>query len=346
MKKKIFSMLAVVLAAGILTGCGSTSLKDMNVEKYVTIGEYKGIAVTVPAAEVDEATWEEMVQQVYQGSYPAELGIADRAVEEGDTVDIDYVGRKDSVAFDGGSAAGAKLTIGSGQFIDGFEEGLKGVMPGETVDLNLTFPENYQNADLAGQEVVFTVTVNYIIPAEITDEAVAAMELGEDVDTVEEFRQSIYDYLLLVEEQERAATIQDRVMNIFLANCVFEEMPKNRLNQAKKAVLANVESSAAAYGLDAETFATYFYGSDLESVLETGSVESVQQVVAFQAVANAEGLNITDEELDSALLAEAEAAGKATVEEYLGERSKEDFREYYMCVKVIEFMAENAVVNE
>ncbi|MBQ5852300.1 MAG: FKBP-type peptidyl-prolyl cis-trans isomerase, partial [Lachnospiraceae bacterium] len=88
--------------------------------------------------------------------------VTDRAVENGDAVLIDYVGKKDDVAFEGGTAEGYTLNIGTGTFIPGFEEGLIGVMPGETVDLDLTFPADYPSADLAGAEVVFTVTVREI----------------------------------------------------------------------------------------------------------------------------------------------------------------------------------------
>ena len=92
----------------------------------------------------------------------AKSNVEKSVVESGDTVNIDFEGKKDGVAFDGGTSQGYNLTIGSGSFIDGFEDGLIGVNVGDTVDLNLTFPEGYQNADLAGQDVVFTVTVNFI----------------------------------------------------------------------------------------------------------------------------------------------------------------------------------------
>ena len=185
MKKKTLGFLAALLSVCMLAGCGakdtgdgtgsgsgagteSTALKDMDVDKYVTLGEYKGLAVTVDTVEVDEDEWDSLVNNVYYGNITAENGgITDRAVETGDTVNIDYEGKKDGVAFDGGTAQGYDLTIGSGSFIDGFEDGLIGVMPGETVDLDLSFPEVYpNNPDLAGQPVVFTVTVNYIQPAQ------------------------------------------------------------------------------------------------------------------------------------------------------------------------------------
>ncbi|MDE6619187.1 MAG: FKBP-type peptidyl-prolyl cis-trans isomerase, partial [Lachnospiraceae bacterium] len=108
--------------------------------------------VSVVRPEVDD----ESILQYIDGELLAG-NITNRAVQDGDVVDIDFIGRKDGEAFEGGSASGFKLTVGSGQFIPGFEDGLVGVMPGETVDLNLTFPETYrQNAELAGKEVVFT----------------------------------------------------------------------------------------------------------------------------------------------------------------------------------------------
>ena len=166
-----------------------------DVEQYVTLGEYKGLQVTVTEPAVDDATLETELESVYFANVTAENGgITDRAVAEGDTINLDYEGKKDGVAFSGGTAAGASLTIGSGQFIAGFEEGLVGVKPGETVDLDLTFPEEYHSADLAGQAVVFTVTVNYIQPTEMEDSVVAGMGI-DNVTNLEELKQNVYDEL-------------------------------------------------------------------------------------------------------------------------------------------------------
>ena len=228
MKKKTLGFLAAVLSMCMLAGCGakdtgdgtdaatgagaeSTALKDMDVDKYVTLGEYKGLEVSVDTVEVDEDEWDSLVNNVYYENITAENGgIMDRAVETGDTVNIDYEGKKDDVAFDGGTAQGYDLTIGSGSFIAGFEDGLIGVMPGETVDLNLTFPENYGKSDLAGQAVVFTVTVNYIQPAqdgEFSDEVISNFGI-DGVTNEEELRQYAYDYLNENAQQNYETNVQ------------------------------------------------------------------------------------------------------------------------------------------
>ncbi len=126
-----------------------------NVNEFIELCSYKDY-------EID---WSEGTANQIMNSYLSKnctINITDRPVKDGDVVNIDYVGKKDGVAFDGGTASGYDLTIGSNSFIDGFEEGLIGAELGETRDLNLTFPEQYHSADLAGADVVFTVTINSI----------------------------------------------------------------------------------------------------------------------------------------------------------------------------------------
>lgn len=379
MKKSLKILTAILMSALLLTGCGADEnsegsaagessaaagdssaeagdsesavgdsairLKDLGVEQYVTLGEYKGLEVAVAAPSVEDAEWEQRTWQVYTGSFPAERGITDRAVAEGDTANIDYEGKKDGVAFDGGTASGYNLVIGSGSFIDGFEEGLVGVLPGETVDLNLTFPEGYGNADLAGQEVVFTVTVNYIIPSEIDDSVVADLGI-EGVTTGEELRQSVYDYLYAAAEQKYQTNVENGVMTKLIANCTFGEIPAELMTQYEETARTNIEAAAATYGMDADTFTYYNYYMDLESFLNIYVESSVKQSLAVQAIANAENLNISDEELEQILTEGAQAAGVASAEEYLGAIDREEYREYCMFEKVLDFLIENAVVSQ
>lgn len=365
MKKKTLGLLAAVLSVAMFTGCGakdtgettgSTSqgitdsvvLRDLDVDKYVTLGEYKGLEVSVDTVEVDEDEWNKLVNNVYYGNITAENGgITDRAVETGDTVNIDYEGKKDGVAFDGGTAQGYDLTIGSGNFIAGFEDGLIGVMPGETIDLDLTFPEGYGNADLAGQAVVFTVTVNYIQPAqdgELNDEIISNFGI-DGVTNEEELRQYAYDYLNENAQQNYESNVEQAVMDAFMANNTFTSVPDALVQKYSDAAESSITSMASAYGVDGDTFTQYYYGQDLDTFLSTYSAEAAKQDIALQAVANREDLNISDEELDQILQDRATAAGYDTIEEYIGETSKEDYREYFLYDKVTDYLVENAKIT-
>lgn len=366
MKKKTLGFLAALLSMCMLAGCGakdtgngtdaatgagaeSTALKDMDVDKYVTLGEYKGLAASVDTVEVDEDEWDTLVNNVYYGNITAENGgITDRAVETGDTVNIDYEGKKDDVAFDGGTAQGYDLTIGSGNFIAGFEDGLIGVMPGETVDLDLSFPDPYpNNPDLAGQPVVFTVTVNYIQPAqdgEFSDEVISNFGI-DGVTNEEELRQYAYDYLNENAQQNYETNVQQAVMDAFMANNTFTSVPEALVQKYSDAAESSITSMASAYGVDADTFTQYYYGQDLATFLSTYAEQTAKQDIALQAVANKENLNISDEELDQMIQDRATAAGYDTIEEYIGETSKEDYREYFLYDKVLDYLVENAQIT-
>jgi len=206
MKKFITTMTVLALSASVLAGCGKTAengestqagtesaapaetgsetaaaaveygedayVDGINVADYVTLGEYKGIEVTETTPTVTDDYVQSYIDYALQSNMVT-TEVTDRAVQTGDFANIDYEGKIDGVAFEGGTDKGYDLEIGSGSFIDGFEDGLIGAEIGETRDVTVTFPESYPNAEVAGKEAVFTVTVNSIhtesLP-ELTDE--------------------------------------------------------------------------------------------------------------------------------------------------------------------------------
>lgn len=189
--------------------------EDLVIEDYVTLPEYASMTVQAEKPEVTDEVIENYINRNILTTYP----VTDRAVAQGDAVTIDYVGKKDGVAFDGGTAEGYVLNIGSGNFIEGFEDGLVGVMPGETVDLNLTFPENYHAEELAGADVIFTVTVHDIQEStdyeNVTQEQLALMENGytskEDIWENAEMKQMCEETIkqyLIIEAISRAEGIE------------------------------------------------------------------------------------------------------------------------------------------
>lgn len=221
-RKRVIAAAAACALTVTAVGCGSGSdaakdnkIRSYDVEKYVTLGAYDGMEVEVAG---DFEIGEEEVVDYINGMlsyYPDYEDTEKETVANGDCVDIDYEGKKDGVAFEGGTAQGYVLEIGSHTFIDGFEEGLIGVNVGETVDLNLTFPENYQSAELAGADVVFTVTVNKIVSRiettydQLTDEYVNRKLNYESVDALYNETKS---YMEKSNEQRRVAAEREAVL--------------------------------------------------------------------------------------------------------------------------------------
>ena len=380
MKKGLVYLMTAVMAVGLFTACGNKEntqdpgvtatatpdasgtnnegtqtpvanrvvLKDLDVAKYVTLGDYKNIEVTMAGPEVDQEEWDLINAQVYNDFVTAESGgVLDRAVENGDLVNIDYSGKKDGVVFDGGTAAAQQLEIGSGSFIAGFEEGLVGVMPGETVDLNLTFPEVYHNADLEGQAVVFTVTVNFIYPTSESwsDDVVASAE-NSDFTTVEEMKQYVYDYLEEYNAYYYDINLENAVVEAFINQCEFKDVPEELVQSYRDDFTLTMSNEAAMYGMDVDSLCYYYYGVDLATFLDAYVTESAKQSLAFQAVANAENMNLSDADFDARLLELATQYGCTSIEQYIGANPKEGYRELFMLEDVVAFLVENATVKQ
>lgn len=323
------------------------TLNGMGVEKYVKLGDYSSFKVEVATVGVDEEILKGMMSEWYKNYItPENGGITNRAVVKGDAVRIDYEGKLNGEAFAGGTAQDANLTIGSGQFIDGFEDGLVGVMPGKTVDLNLTFPKEYKNnPDLAGKKVVFTVTVQCILPQfvaekDMKDAVIASIGL-EGVDTVAQFRQYSYDYL----NKEYESEVQGKMLDILQERCEFQELPEEVMEIYRREWTQLLSDYAPAYQMTLDELAES-YGMKVDEFVEQYAEFYLKQDMIFQAIANKEGLGVSDEELQSMLQKAASDAGKATVEEYVGAASREDFRNNYMSDKVMKYLMERTKVSK
>lgn len=387
MKKKIAVLLIAAMTVSMISACGadkvkteegqaqttesSTSeeetqvseaesaetilLKDYDVESVVTLNNYKGMAVTLTKPTVTDADTDSYISSLlsnYGGK--EEFAIMDRAVEEGDTVNINYSGKLDGVAFEGGtddSEAGTNLEIGSNTFIDGFEEGLIGVKPGETVDLNLTFPEAYPSEELAGKETVFTVTVNGIAPTleNLTDEMAA--KLNEETSTVEAYKESVK--AMLAEEAEADfesaydSNVEDALIQKLVEECTFTELPEDIVAKYKNTIETNMSQSAAMYGMDVESYVTAAYGVSYEEFQNRAVLwaeNSAKQAMAFQAIANQENIVIDDEKLAEELEVYAQNYGYESADD-IEEAMAEDYREYLMFMDVIDYLRENAQVT-
>ena len=319
-------------------------LSGINVADYVTLGEYTGVEVSVDAPVVTDEYLDSYIDYVLQSNM-VKTEVTDRPVEEGDIVNIDYEGKIDGVAFDGGTAQGYDLTIGSGAFIDGFEDGLIGAQSGETLDVNVTFPEDYRGEEVAGKDAVFTVTVNSIsvesLP-ELTDEFVQGLDVG--VNTVEEYRQYAYDLLMEEEQNTHDSNAEVAILEAVMANSEPQDPPEDRTNRDYSRMIDNMTYYASMYGYDLETFLS-IQGTSEDAIRES-SVQAGQEIITMQAIAEAEGLSVTDEELDAEIESNAGSLGYDDVEEYRASLDVEGYREYMMSEKVLDFLLENAVVTD
>lgn len=344
MKKKSALLLAAVMAVAMIAGCGDKekSLSELEVEKYVTLGDYKNITASTTMPEISDEMIAQSVDGIWQNMLTEETGTKDRAVETGDHAYISFVGTQDGVAFEGGTGE-SFLKIGSGSFIPGFEDGLIGVMPGETVNLELTFPENYHDAGMAGAEVVFEVTVHYI-GAAMTDENVALLSNG-DYGTAEELKQAVADYMTSYVAYNYKTQLENEVLEQMVTISTFQNIPKWLNERYAQNMTESLENTAAGMGVDADVYCKNYYGMSAADYVDTYSGEAVQQGLAFQAIANAEGLNVDDEELNSSLEEYIKGSEFATVEEFVGDKDIEEYREYFMFEKVLAYLCDIASAN-
>ena len=319
-------------------------LDGLNVADYVTLGEYKGLEVSVEAPSVSDESVQSYIDYVLQNN-PSLEEVTGRPVQEGDVVNIDYVGKIDGVAFDGGTAEGYDLEIGSGSFIDGFEDGLIGAEVGETRDVQTTFPEDYRSAEVAGKDAVFTVTVNSIqveVEAELNDEFVQGLNVG--CETVDDFRQYVYDLLMEDEQYSHDAEVQVNLLESVLANATFQELPEEMQTRYYDRLVNNVNYYATMSGYDVDA---YMEANGItEEYLQQSAEDATKELIAMGAIADAEGLNVTDAEVDAQLEEEAAQYGYEDVEEYKALIDVKAYKEYMMTDKVLSFLEENAVITD
>lgn len=337
------------------TKAGVVSTKDYNPEDYVTVGAYEGIEVTVDVvnftdADVESQFNEEVEYYVdYAGLY--DYTATDKTdVEDGDIVNIDYVGKKDGVAFDGGTAQGYHLEIGSGSFIAGFEEGLIGHKVGETTTLNLTFPEDYHSEDLAGAAVTFDVTIHSIDTKEmpeITDELIVQMELG--FDSIAAYKEDIRTYLQEscdeTNESERKAAVWNAVYDL----CTIKEPPQEMVDDVVATIKQNAASYADYYGVGLDEFVTTYMGYTLEEYEEEckqSAIESAKQKLTVAAVAKQVGIELTDEEIKAAAEAEYEDYGYESADSLITGMGEGAYYDYLLSDKVYEYLETCVTIKE
>lgn len=317
-------------------------MAGIDVEKCVTLGDYKGVTVEKTIQSVTDEDVQNEIDNAL-ANYPVEV---DQAAKEGDTVNIDYVGKIDGEEFDGGSDQGADLKLGSGKFIDGFEDGLIGARKGETRTLNLTFPEDYTQ-DLAGKAVEFTVTVNAVKEplSEPTDQWVA--DNIEGYDNIADYKAGIRSEQEESNEQTAENQVRYAAWTQVIDNCTINEYPETLVEVGKKLYEQQVETYAKYAGMELDAYieSSGLTQEEYQSNMEEYGKNVAAQALVCQAICDKEGFAIGDDDYQKALQDMLTEYG-CTEEELIQTYGQDNVEQSIMLNRVSNLIMENANVTE
>jgi len=308
---------------------GNVGLKfDVSIalKPLVELGQYEGLEAYRPSVEVDEEDIEEEIEAARM-RVARLVPIGDRAIQNGDHVTIDYKGVKDDVPFEGGTAEGYKLEIGSNSFIPGFEDGLVGRTVGEDVELSLTFPEEYHAEDLAGEDVVFYVTIHEALEKkvpELDDDFVC--DVSETSDTVEEYREEIREQLGKKMADQADRVYDDSIIEAIVKNSKIE-LSELMVDDEVESRIEQQQRQFSMYGLNFTDFLQYS-GQTIEDYKSSQAI-TARRMLEGSWILNAvrereqERIEVTDEEFEEGVKEAADSAGVA-LELYEGQYLKTD----------------------
>ena len=313
------------------------------VKPEVTIGEYKGVEVEKVNAEVsDEDLAAELTKQ--QEMNGRLVNVEDRAIEDGDTAIIDFEGFVDGVAFEGGKGENHNLVIGSNSFIPGFEEQLIGKNTGEELDVNVTFPEPYQSAELAGKDAVFKVAVKGIKVKELPELDDEFAKDTSEFDTLEELKADIRTKMEESAKSQSEAATRDRVIDAVVATMT-AEVPDQMVEAEIDGMLQDFEYQLRYQGLDLEKYLE-FTGSNMQTMRETMQDDALVRVrtsLTLETISKQENIEVTEEDLEKEFekLAEQQGQSVEDVKKMFGTQT-EYMKASIETRKTVDFLVENA----
>ena len=279
-----------------------TLVYNLTVSPEVTLGEYKGLDVKKADTEVTDEDVEEEVKRIQNRYADWVLREEDEAAQDGDQVVIDFVGFKDGVEFDGGSGEDYPLELGSNTFIPGFEEQLVGVKTGDVKDVEVTFPEDYAAADLAGQKAVFKVTVHDIkykdLP-EADDELVKKLN-REGVETLEKFKEVTREELKESKERNAEQQFTNELVEKARDNATVE-IPDVMVNSQVDRQFQDFAQQMQSQGFSVTQYleAVGQSAEQLRDSMREDAANRVKASLVLEAIAKAEGLEVTAEDIDA-----------------------------------------------
>ncbi len=320
---------AIILLATMLVGCGSYNY-DLN--EYVTLGKYEGVEVMT---EIIETELQSTVDS-FLSSNSTTNEITDRAAKNGDSINIDYAGTVDGVAFDGGTATAQTLTLGEGGYIDGFEDGIVGMSTGETKDIDVTFPEDYGNEELNGKDAVFTITLNSIsetIIPELTDALIAEKTEYSDIASYKAAKREIIKQNLAWEQVSAASTVKT--------------YPEKEVKKYYDSMMKSYNTYAAMYGVTLEGYVSAMTGvTDMteftNQIINTAKSYVKNDMLAIM-ICEAKGIEMTKDEYNRLAEQFAKENGFEDVKALEASAGKSNIEDNVRLQLAIEWVGNNAV---
>ena len=315
------------------------------VKPPVGLGKYKGVVIEkIDTAVSDEEVEEELKREQEKNASIKE--VTDRAVADGDQINLNFEGFVDGVAFEGGKGEDYPLTIGSGSFIPGFEEQLIGAEIGKEIEVNVTFPENYQSEELAGKPAVFKCTVLKIkekILPELTD------EFADDVSefsTLEEYKADIRKNLEAKKAERAKTEKENKVIDAIIADSEIE-IPEPMLKAQQEQIVDEFAQRLQSQGLNIEQYFAYM-GTSREKMVEESKDQADKRIrtrLVLEEIVKVENIVATEEDFETELtkLAEAYGTDLDTVKKIFEGRDKDRMMEDIAVQKALSFVADNAV---
>lgn len=313
---------------------------EVAVKPEITLGEYKGIKVAKREVTVTDEEVETKINTVREQNARL-VSIEDRAAEIGDIVSVDYSGSIDGVKFEGGTGTDNELELGSHKFIDTFEEQIAGKNIGDEFDVNVTFPEDYNAAELAGKAAVFACRLNEIkhkeLP-ELDDDYV--QDIDDTCNTVEEYRESIRKTLLENKEKDARAQKEDEVIEAIIEGSQMD-IPDPMVDTQARQQAENFARRLQSQGLSLETYLQYtnMNVNQFIDTMKPNALKSIKSRLVLEAVAKAEGLSATEEDF------EAEIAKMASMYNMEADKVKETIGDGEEKKNILEDIAVEKAAN-
>jgi trigger factor len=318
---------------------------EVALKPAVTLPEYKGIEVTKAELEVTDEDVEKELQKELENNART-VDVTDRAAANDDTVDIDFDGYCDGEQFDGGKSEGYSLKLGSGSFIDNFEDQIVGHNIGDEFDVNVTFPENYQATELAGKPAVFKVKLNGIKAKEIP---AADDDFAQDVsefDTLDEYKASLREKIAQMKADTAKRDQRDEAIQKIADGCEID-IPEAMIDTQTNSMINEIAQNLAQQGIPMSMYyqVTNTNEESLKAQYKGQAEQQIRVALALEAIAEAEGIEVTDEDINAELEKMAENYGMdpKTLLEIATDSDKENIRLDKKNEKAVDLVMESVV---